>query len=74
MAMDALSELKQPDLSAGKRYALFVAALAVALLGLTTVDVVGQRPAAERAAVEPDSAERIVASAIFAGVAPDPHH
>ena len=55
--------------SPAQRYGLFVAALAAALLGLTTLDLAGPPPAKHARA---DAAERtpecIVASAVFVGV------
>lgn len=61
----------QHDGTPAQRYGLFIAALVVALLGLTTLDVNGDetRDAAQRpSAAEERSAECIVASALFVGV------
>jgi hypothetical protein len=55
-----------PGVSPAKARALFLGALAAALLGLTLVDVA---PLATRAvAVDPQSIDAIVAEAVFAGV------
>jgi hypothetical protein len=65
----------QPDGTPAQRYGLFIAALVVALLGLTTLDVTGDgtRAAAQTTSdADARSAECIVASALFAGVHPTP--
>jgi hypothetical protein len=67
---------EQPDGTPAQRYGLFIAALVVALLGLTTLDLSGEesRDTARRsaAAEHERTAECIVASALFVGVRPTP--
>jgi hypothetical protein len=57
-----------PVVSPAKTRALFLGALAAALLGLTLVDVAPSPRTARDVAVDPQSIDCIVASAIFAGV------
>ena len=62
---------EQPDGTPAQRYGLFIAALVVALLGLTTLDVSSDesRDAAQRhSEADERTAECIVASALFVGV------
>ncbi|HJV63336.1 MAG TPA: hypothetical protein VJ743_20470 [Albitalea sp.] len=70
--MHAAPEPVTPDLSPAKSRALLAAALAAALLGLTLLDVApldGVRRTNGKAA---NTAECIVASAVFAGVSAAP--
>jgi hypothetical protein len=70
-------DTQRSDLSQGRTNALFLAALAAALLGLTVLDV-----APSHSARHPDSAQRdaagtrsvdcLVAQAVFAGVSASP--
>ena len=58
-----------PVVSPAKTRALFLGALAAALLGLTLLDVApSSRPALHAAAADPQSLDCILASAIFVGV------
>lgn len=61
-----------PDLSPAKSKALFIAALAVALLGLTVLDLAPVRARKPASAVGSRSFDCIVASAIFVGVSISP--
>ncbi|HEV7914908.1 MAG TPA: hypothetical protein VGP22_14165 [Albitalea sp.] len=72
--MDANQLPDEPDLSPARRYGLFVAGLAIALLGLTTLDVAHTQagPQKQRNAELERSAECIVASAVFAGIHASP--
>ncbi|WP_280154470.1 hypothetical protein [Piscinibacter sp. XHJ-5] len=65
---------KPPDGTPAQRYGLFIAALVVALLGLTTLDVSSDetRAAKRKSAEHERTAECIVASALFVGVRPTP--
>jgi hypothetical protein len=60
----------EPELSAGQRYGLLAAAIAAALLGLTTLDVGGTQALKRRHAQAERTPECIVASALFVGVTP----
>ena len=57
-----------PVVSPAKTRALFLGALAAALLGLTLLDVAPLPPAARDGSADPQSLDAIVASAIFVGV------
>jgi hypothetical protein len=56
------------EISPWKSRALFLGALAAALLGLTLIDVAPAPQKARDAAKDADSIDCIVASAVFAGV------
>lgn len=66
--MDIPLESVENALSPAKSRSLVIAALLVALLGLTTLDVPSQDVAAKKHKGEPRSIDCIVASAVFAGV------
>jgi hypothetical protein len=57
-----------PVVSPAKTRALFLGALAAALLGLTLLDVAPSARPARHGAADPQSLDCIVASAIFVGV------
>jgi hypothetical protein len=59
---------QQPELSPGHRYGLLAAAIAAALLGLTTLDLGGTQVLKRRHAQAERTPECIVASAVFVGV------
>jgi len=59
-----------PEQSAGQRWGLFAAAVTAALLGLTLIDV--ETAPAKPVADSERTAECIVASAVFVGVARAP--
>jgi hypothetical protein len=61
----------EPELSPSQRYGLLIVAIVAALLGVTTLDVsVSQAAKKQRNADAERTAECIVASAVFVGVAP----
>lgn len=66
--MSAHPPLDVPMESPVKARALFLGALAAALLGLTLLDVAPLPQKPRHAAADPQSIDCIVASAIFAGV------
>lgn len=57
-----------PVVSPAKTRALFLGALAAALLGLTLLDVAPSQRPARHGSMDPQSLDCIVASAIFVGV------
>ena len=69
--MDTHLESVEHELSPAKARSLVIAALLIALLGLTTLDV-APSGAEKRHAGEERSVDCIVASAVFAGVTPAP--
>jgi hypothetical protein len=66
--MHANPSADEPELSPGQRYGLLAAAVAAALLGLTTLDVDGTQVMQRRHVQDERSTECIVASAVFVGV------
>jgi len=70
--MDTDVEPVEYALSPAKSHSLVIAALLIALLGLTTLDVAPSDAAKKRHAGDARSIDCIVASAIFAGVSAVP--
>jgi hypothetical protein len=70
--MHVPSSVNPPEQSAAQRWGLLAAAVAAALLGLTTLDVAGPAAKKPRVAQAERTAECIVASAVFVGVVPAP--
>lgn len=74
--MDVNQPPEHTDLSPAVRYGLFIAGIAIALLGLTTLDVASTQagPKPNRNTALERTAECIVASALFLGahIAPPP--
>lgn len=68
MDTNQLGKMDEPEVSPAKALALLSAALAAALLGLTTVDVAESRSVEKRQERAERSIECIVASAVFVGV------
>lgn len=68
--MTAPSPPDLPVMSPAKTRALFLGALAAALLGLTLLDVAPLPQKVRPSAADPQSLDSIVASAIFVGVEP----
>jgi len=68
--MDPHLEQVEYALSPAKSRGLVIAALLIALLGLTLLDVAPSKADPKRHGADPRSIDCIVASAVFAGVTP----